>query len=115
MSQTVEPLSAKELEAILKALANPLRRDIMAWLRDPARHFPAQPGQPQQDGVCVSHIYEKAAVAQSTVSTYLAMLQRVGLVRSHRVGQWTFYRRDDATIHRFVISLGHSLGCPNKP
>lgn len=106
-----------DIEAILKALSNPLRRDILIWLKNPTEHFAPQEGHPLDDGVCVSRIYEKAAMAQSTVSAYLAMLQRAGLVTSRREGQWTYYSRNEAVIHRFLVRFGTELcRCPvTKP
>ncbi|TWB70878.1 ArsR family transcriptional regulator [Nitrospirillum amazonense] len=99
-----------DVEAILKALANPVRRDILLWLKDPATHFGPQPdGYPVEKGVCVTRILEKTDLSQSTVSTYLAMLQRAGLLTSHRVGQWTFYRRDEALINEFMSTFGKQL------
>ncbi|MBB6252718.1 ArsR/SmtB family transcription factor [Nitrospirillum iridis] len=99
-----------DVEAILKALANPVRRDILMWLKDPATHFAPQPdGFPLDRGVCVSRILEKADLSQSTVSTYLAMLQRAGLLTSDRVGQWTLYRRNEAVINEFMSTFGKQL------
>jgi DNA-binding transcriptional ArsR family regulator len=59
--------------------------------------------------VCVSHIHAKTGLAQSTVSAYMASLQRAGLVRSTRVGKWTHYRRDEERIAQLVDVLGRSL------
>jgi DNA-binding transcriptional ArsR family regulator len=59
--------------------------------------------------VCVSHIQAKTGLAQSTVSAYMASLERAGLVRSTRVGKWTHYRRDEERIARLVDVLGRSL------
>jgi ArsR family transcriptional regulator len=95
-----------EMDEIIRALANPVRRQILQWLKDPERNFPPHQGPcPLADGVCVGHIQAKAALSQSTVSAYLAMLQRAGLVSSKRIGQWTFYRRDEATIREFLDCL----------
>ncbi len=83
----------------LKALANDTRLQIMAWLREPATHFPAQAhGDPVGIGVCVSHIQHKAGLSPSTASTHLAILQRADLVRTTRIGKWTYYRRNEAAI-----------------
>lgn len=46
-------------------------------------------------GVCVGDIQEKAKVSQSTVSSYLNMMQKAGLLESIRHGQWTYYRRNE--------------------
>jgi DNA-binding transcriptional ArsR family regulator len=72
----------------------------MEWLRDPERDFADY--DPIADrtevGICVSHIQAKTGLAQSTISSYMATLERAGLVRSTRVGKWTHYKRDDARI-----------------
>jgi len=49
-------------------------------------------------GVCVTHLAAKTGLAQSTISSYMSSLERVGLVRSTRVGKWTHYRRNDAQV-----------------
>ncbi|SPT60588.1 ArsR/SmtB family transcription factor [Actinomadura madurae] len=102
--------SAELLEAF-KALANPVRLRMLQWLRDPREHFPVETGiaDPDEVGVCVSHIQAKTGLAQSTVSSYMAALERAGLVISTRVGKWTHYRRDEERIARLVEALGRSL------
>lgn len=95
-------LSAAELLDALKALANPVRLQIMEWLRDPEGEFAEY--EPIADrievGVCASHIQAKSGLAQSTISSYMATLERAGLVRSTRVGKWTHYKRDEARLRR---------------
>ena len=90
----------------LKAVANEPRLRILEWLKDPEAHFGHQPiGDFDEDGVCVSLIQQKSGLSQSTTSEYLAVLSRAGLVRAKRVGQWTYYRRDEAAIQRFLAAL----------
>ncbi|MBN6058538.1 helix-turn-helix transcriptional regulator [Nonomuraea sp. RK-328] len=113
MTTPAEPLTdaSAELLDVFKALANPVRLQVLQWLREPARHFPVETGiaDPVEVGVCVSHIQAKTGLAQSTVSAYMASLERAGLVRSTRVGKWTHYRRDEERIARLLDALGHSL------
>lgn len=114
MTTRTEPAAADDAEQLVevfKALANPVRLQLLQWLRDPERHFPEPSAitDPHAIGVCVSHIQAKAGLAQSTVSAYLASLQRAGLVHATRVGKWTHYRRDEERIAQFVDALGHSL------
>jgi ArsR family transcriptional regulator len=103
-------MTADEQIAILKALGNDSRLKILGWLKDPKRYFGRQDvGDFEEDGVCVSLIQKKCGLSQSTVSAYLALLTRVRLVKAKRVGQWTYYRRNEDAIRRFVDELGTTL------
>jgi len=81
---------------IFKALSNKTRLLILNWLKEPETSFPAQ--ESFEHGVCVGQIQQKAGLTQSTVSEYLSNLQRAGLVKSTRVGQWTYYQRNEETF-----------------
>jgi len=95
---------------VLRALASPRRLQILKWLRDPTAHFPPQrDGDLVKDGVCVLFIADKLRVAQPTATAHLQELARAGLVRSKRVGQWTFYRRDEPAIRAFKRQLRDEL------
>jgi DNA-binding transcriptional ArsR family regulator len=100
-----------ELLRALRALANPMRLQVLSWLRDPKRHFAAEEAiaDPVEVGVCVSHIQAKAGLAQSTVSAYMAELERAGLVQATRVGKWTHYKRDEQRIAELVAVLRDTL------
>jgi DNA-binding transcriptional ArsR family regulator len=95
----------------LRALSNPMRLQLLSWLREPERHFSLEGAiaDPVEVGVCVSHIQAKAGLAQSTVSAYMAELQRAGLVQATRVGKWTHYKRDEQRIAQLVAVLGQTL------
>ncbi|WP_104128825.1 metalloregulator ArsR/SmtB family transcription factor [Cryobacterium sp. Y57] len=105
------PMPDENLVEVFKALGNPIRLRILRWLKNPEVDFADY--EPIADraevGVCVSHIQAKAGLAQSTVSAYMAILERAGLVRSTRIGKWTHYRRDESQIEKLVISLGRNL------
>ena len=95
---------------ILTALANGLRLQVLEWLRDPRSHFPPQrEGDLVDDGVCVVFIADKLGVAQPTATAHLQTLRRAGLVTSKRVGQWTYYKRDEAAIARAKQDLQDAL------
>ncbi len=79
---------------LFKALSNKTRLSILGWLKEPKVNFPGQEDN-YEHGVCVGQIQQKAGLTQSTVSEYLAVLQRAGLVKSTRVGQWTYYQRNE--------------------
>jgi DNA-binding transcriptional ArsR family regulator len=85
---------------IFKALSNKTRLLILKWLKEPEVYFPeyyndAYSKEITDMGVCVGQIQQKAKLTQSTVSEYLSLLQRAGLVESTRVGQWTYYKRNE--------------------
>jgi ArsR family transcriptional regulator len=85
--------------AVLAALASPKRLQVLEWLRDPRAHFPPQrDGDLVDDGVCVLFIAHKLGVAQPTATAHLQALARAGLVSAKRIGQWTFYKRDEAGL-----------------
>src|SRR5215216_275998 len=101
--------TAAQME-VLKALSNETRLKMLWWLKDAKRHFGRQDvGDFGTDGVCVSLIQKKSGLSQSTVSAYLALLTRAGLVTAKRVGQWTYYRRNEAAIRRFINEFAATL------
>lgn len=84
---------------VLKALGNERRLAILEWLADPMAHFPPQrDGDLVADGVCSLFIADKLGVSQPTASEHLRLLTSTGLLRSKRIKQWTFYRRDEQRI-----------------
>jgi DNA-binding transcriptional ArsR family regulator len=104
------PVPAVAVAGVFRALASPKRLQILEWLRDPVAHFPPQrDGDLVDDGVCVIFIADKLGVTQPTATTHLQALARAGLVTSKRVGQWTFYKRDEAAIRAFKDQLSGQL------
>jgi len=95
-------------EAIHKALANPLRRQILEWLKSPEQHFPNQQ-HALGLGVCAGQIDARAGLSQSTVSAHLAILLKAGLITSQRLGQWNYFQRNEETIRAFLDQLNHQL------
>jgi ArsR family transcriptional regulator len=84
---------------VLAALASPKRLQVLAWLKDPVASFPPQrEGDLIEDGVCVDFIARKLGVAQPTATAHLQALARAGLVTAKRIGQWTYYQRDEAAL-----------------
>lgn len=99
-----------DLLEIFKALSNRTRLDILKRLKDPVNSFPPQDeGDVRTVGVCVSSIQEGVGLSQSTVSGYLATLQRAGLIEVQRIGQWTYYKRNEETISALAKLVGTDL------
>ena len=84
---------------VLRALANERRLQVLEWLKNPRAHFPPQvDGDLVRDGVCGLNLARKLGVSQPTLSEHMRVLARAGLVRSKRIKQWTFYKRDERRI-----------------
>jgi len=93
---------------IHKALANPLRRDILAWLKVPAAAFPERSIDIGR-GVPVHAIQARSGLSQSTVSAHIAVLVEAGLLVSMRVGQWLFLSRNEEVIRTFAEQISLHL------
>jgi DNA-binding transcriptional ArsR family regulator len=94
----------------IRALANERRLQILEWLKDPAAHFPPQDyGDLVKDGVCGLFIAEKLEVTPPTASEHLKVLSQAGLLKSKRVKQWTFYKRDEARIREIKKAIMASI------
>jgi ArsR family transcriptional regulator len=94
---------------IFKALANKTRLEILEWLRAPEENFPGQKEFGYEHGVCVGQLQAKAGLTQSTVSDYLSILQRAGLIKATRRGQWTYYKRDEAAFEKLSELISRNL------
>jgi ArsR family transcriptional regulator len=102
-----------ETMLLFKALSNESRRQILELLKKPTTNFGPQ-GCLMDDshfggGICVGRIQEKTGLTQSVVSSYLLMMQNAGLLESKRIGQWTYYRRNEKTIQDFAAYIKHNL------
>ena len=96
--------------AVLAALASQKRLQVLRWLKDPVAHFPPQrDGDLIEDGVCVAFIARKLGVAQPTATAHLQALARAGLVSARRIGQWTFYKRDEAALADLKHKIAEEL------
>lgn len=91
---------------INKTLANETRLNILYWLKNPEEHFPPHQDLGHfEDGVCVQYIGDKAGLSQSTISHYLSMMQKAGLIIPTRHGKWTYYRRNEEQIEAYLQCL----------
>ena len=99
-----------DTEAIFKALANPVRRQILQWLRAPEQYVPVElhdcivPGS-----MCAGHIERLGGVSQSTMSNHLSVLQQAGLITVHKRGQWSYFTRNEDLIQQFIAYLKDAL------
>src|SRR5271163_203951 len=94
----------------MRALASERRLLILEWLKDPRAHFPPQvDGDLVKDGVCGVLIAAKLGVSQPTVSEHLKILSTAGLLRSRRIKQWTFYKRDEVRIRQIKQAIRQTI------
>ena len=94
---------------VFKALSNKSRLQMLEWLKEPEINFPEQIASGFEHGVCVGQIQAKAGLTQSTVSEYLSILQRAGFIESKRVGQWTYYKRNEEAFTRLSKIIESNL------
>lgn len=87
---------------IFKALGNETRLKILMWLKSPKESFPLHKTviDDFRNAICVGSIKDKAGLSQSTISTFLAMMQEAELLESRKLGQWTYFRRNEDTINK---------------
>lgn len=94
----------------IKAVASPVRLEIMSLLKDPTANFPPQTdGDLVSDGVCADFIRDKLGIAPATASRHLTLLTEADLLIATRKKGWTFYRRDESAVDRFIDVLKFEL------
>jgi len=99
-----------DIVEVNKVLSNEVRVNILQWLKDPEGNFSAFKDQTHlNDGVCVQYIGDKAGLSQSTISHYLSMMQRVGLIIPTRHGKWTYYQRNEKQIKAYLDLMRKNL------
>ncbi|MFI0808994.1 ArsR family transcriptional regulator [Streptomyces echinatus] len=76
-----------------------MRRTILAWLKDPAVHFPAPPRRDlAATGVTARAVAAKLGVPRRTAAAHLDFLTRLGVLRTRRFRCRTHYLRDEIRI-----------------
>ena len=98
-----------DTEAIFKALANPMRRQILQWLKDPAQYLTSEECFGFTQGVCAGNIERLSGLSQSTMSNHLSVLQQAGLISVHKHGQWSYFSRNEDVIQQYIEYLKDAL------
>lgn len=110
ISQNVDIIKGMDPIKVFKALSNESRLQILQWLKEPEKHFVPHEGVDMREiGVCVSQVTDKLNMTQSTASQYLFILQRAGLIRTERIGKYTYYKRDEEKISELAAYLNQKL------
>jgi ArsR family transcriptional regulator len=82
----VERAEAERMAAVAKALADPVRLQLVDVLRKHAGK------------VCVCELVPLFDLSQPTVSHHLGVLRKAGIVGSERHGLWAFYYVNDDAL-----------------
>ncbi|MEB3155993.1 MAG: metalloregulator ArsR/SmtB family transcription factor [Cyanobacteriota bacterium] len=82
------PIDAADthVAVLLKALADPLRIDIVQALADGER--------------CVCDLTERLGLAQSRLSFHLKVMRQAGVLRTREEGRWVYYRLEPEAIRQ---------------
>jgi DNA-binding transcriptional ArsR family regulator len=97
-----------DVDLIHKALASPLRRDILAWLKAPDAAFANDPTTFGR-GVPLNVIQARSGLSQSTISAHVASMIKAGLLVPTRLGQFVLVSRNEAVIDAFVGQIARGL------
>jgi len=97
-----------EWETAFKALANPMRVQILQWFKDPGS-FPPKLEPAEEGGCCPEHLSARGQGWQSTASQYMAALQAADLVTTTRIGQWRHYKRNEQQIEKLAAFIRQGL------
>lgn len=84
-------MQLKRAAAILKAMANIKRLEILLYL--------------SQNETSVGDLQQKIGLSQSALSQHLAVLRQAGLVQTRRNRQQIFYRLENTLIKRILNLL----------
>jgi ArsR family transcriptional regulator, arsenate/arsenite/antimonite-responsive transcriptional repressor len=84
----------------LKALADPVRLQIVTFLADPVASCCSR-----GDGVCACDFEDVLGLSQPTVSHHMKQLVDAGLVRSEKRGRWVYYELVEETFERLGGAL----------
>lgn len=98
------PTTGMLLDSMLRAIADPTRRRILAALK---QHGAGAAGK--YTGLCAGEIEERVQLSQPTVSHHMAILTKAGLVEAAKQGQWRWYRRNKKALRRLVKGLRAQL------
>jgi DNA-binding transcriptional ArsR family regulator len=88
----------------LHAIVDPVRRRILQALKERGGC-----SLDKDIGLCASDIEQRIQLSQSTISHHMAILKKAGLVEAQKLGQWMWYRRNEAALREFLRALRRSL------
>jgi ArsR family transcriptional regulator, arsenate/arsenite/antimonite-responsive transcriptional repressor len=87
------PRVSRDLAAVLKALGDPTRLEIVALLAA------------ARGALCACDVESRFDLSQPTVSHHLRLLREAGLVSGERRGTWVFYTLEFGALRRVADGL----------
>jgi DNA-binding transcriptional ArsR family regulator len=96
--------SEQTLDRVLHAIADPTRRRILQALKERGACSIGK-----DVGLCASDIELRVHLSQPTISHHMSILSKAGLVEAKKLGQWVWYRRNEAALRAFARELRESL------
>jgi ArsR family transcriptional regulator len=103
-SPSPRPLPAERARLLLKALADPIRLEIIEALGEGER--------------CVCDLTTDLGLAQSRLSFHLRVMREAGLLADRQQGRWIYYRLRSEAIEElrgWLATLTQACGMPAKP
>lgn len=92
---------AADAGPLLKLLGEPLRWEIVRRLA--------------VEDLCTCHLSGDLGAGQPLISHHLKILRRAGVVRSEKVGAFTYYMLDRSVVARLADVLGELTNRPVEP
>ncbi|HZR57513.1 MAG TPA: metalloregulator ArsR/SmtB family transcription factor [Terriglobales bacterium] len=96
--------SDHKLTLVLQAIADPARRKILTALKEKGAC-----SIDKSTGLCASDIEMRLHLSQPTISHHMSILRKAGLVEAEKLGQWKWYRRNEAALKECTYMLRKSL------
>lgn len=104
MSPQLSTLAEDAVTEALRAIADPVRRRILAMLKQPGCCSIGR-----STGLCACDIEREFDLSQPTISHHLGTLRQAGLIEAEKVGPWMWYRRNESALRRLARALGNAL------
>ena len=94
-------LAGDQARALLKALADPIRLQLVEALSGGER--------------CVCELTDQLQLAQPRLSFHLKVLKDAGLLEARQQGRWTYYSLQPTAIAALRLWLDQLLSCCGAP